>query len=97
MATFGGSHQGILESLLSRLEVVTSRLEGVQVRDVLETGGIYEYLSLKLGVIDASVCREPQTEVLPLAVLRHQTLFLQLLLVARLRPQPQHQLQTTTV
>lgn len=30
MATFSSTHQGTLESLLTRLEVVTSRLEGVQ-------------------------------------------------------------------
>ena len=32
MAAFSGSHEGVLKSLLDRLEGVTSRLEGLQVR-----------------------------------------------------------------
>lgn len=32
MAAFNGGHDGVLKSLLDRLEGVTSRLEGLQVR-----------------------------------------------------------------
>lgn len=47
MATFSGNHQGVLESLLNRLECVTSRLEGLQVRVCLPsaTGSIFTALS----------------------------------------------------
>lgn len=51
MATFSSTHQGTLESLLTRLEVVTSRLEGVQVRDVLRTVGICMLMLLALDFI----------------------------------------------
>ena len=32
MTDFNSTHQGVLDSLLNRLEGVTSRLEGLQVR-----------------------------------------------------------------
>ena len=34
MTNFNSNHQGVLDSLLNRLEGVTSRLEGLQVRGV---------------------------------------------------------------
>lgn len=95
MTTFSSTHQAQLDSLLNRLEGVTSRLEGLQVRGVRKSSA-KNAVTIPFSSPGEPVFRELQAESL-LAADQQQIAVLHLLQTALPGQQRRRQLQITPV
>ena len=95
MTSFSSAHQGVLDSLLNRLEGVTSRLEGLQVRGI-RSKQQQDANTIPFSIPSWPVCRELQPGSL-LTTAGHQRPPVQLHQTAVAPQLRRHQLQTTQI